>query len=92
MRQLPTPPSQNERVLAQQYWEQFTGLTTTAITLSYPVATTQDDKALILLSKNGAILSQGAGAANYTVTGTAVTLGTAAIAGDTFHVFYWYRV
>lgn len=91
MRTLPIPPSANEQALAQQYWEQFTGLTTTAITLSYPVATTQDDKALILLSKNGLVLSQGAGAGNYTITGTAITLGTAAIAGDNFVAFYWYR-
>ena len=88
---LPDAPTPTERALGQLYWEQFTGLTTTAVTLTYPVAETQDSKALLLVFKNGAVLSQGAGAANYTVTGTAITLGTAAIAGDTFLVWYHYR-
>lgn len=91
MKILPESPTPNEQALAQMYWEQFTGLTTTAVTLTYSVATTQDDKALVLLYKNGLLLSQGAGAGNYTITGTAITLGTAAIAGDNFHTFYWYR-
>ena len=88
---LPSAPTSTERALGQLYWEQFTGLTTVAVTLTYPVAETQDAKALLLVFKNGLVLSQGAGAANYTVTGTSITLGTAAIAGDKFVVLYWYR-
>lgn len=84
-------PTPNERALGQMYLETFTGLTTTAVTLTYPVATTNDGLALCLLFKNGAALVQGSGASKYTVSGTAITLGTAAIAGDVFLVHYQYR-
>ena len=88
---LPLPPSQTERALAQVYREEFTGLTTVTLTLTNPVAQTLDGKSLLLLFKNGTLLSEGAGASQYTVTGTAVTLGTAAIAGDVFIASYHYR-
>lgn len=88
---VPTPPTPMERALGQVYREEFTGLTTVAVTLTNAVAQTLDGKSLLLLFKNGALLSEGAGAAKYTVTGSAVTLGTAAIAGDIFVALYWYR-
>ena len=91
MRQLPVPPSTNERILAQQYIEQKTGLTTTTITLAKSVAITQDGVPLILLFKNGAALQRAAGASNFTITGNTITLGTAAIAGDVFIIHYGYR-
>ena len=88
---LPAQPTPLERTLAQVYREEFTGLTTVALTLTNPVAQTLDGKSLLLLFKNGTLLSEGAGASQYTVTGTAVTLGTAAIAGDNFIAYYHYR-
>jgi hypothetical protein len=91
VRLLPSAPSDNERALAQEYVERITGLTTVNLTLAYPVATTHDGVTLLLLAKNGAILDPNGGAGGYSVTGTAVTLGTAAIAGDIFVARYSYR-
>lgn len=84
-------PSNNERALAQVYLEQQTSLTTATISLSKPVAQTQDGVSLILLFKNGALLKNAAGAGNFQVSGNTVTLGTAAIAGDQFVIYYHYR-
>jgi hypothetical protein len=91
VRLLPSTPSDNERTLALEYIDRITGLTTVNLTLSYPVATTADGLALLLLAKNGTILDPNGGAGGYSVTGTAVTLGTAAIAGDIFVARYSYR-
>jgi len=91
MRQLPAPPSTNERVLAQQYQEQQSGLTTTTISLAKSVAVTQDGVPLILLFKNGSLLQRAAGAGNYQITGNTITLGTAAVGTDVFIAHYSYR-
>ena len=91
MLRLPAQPSNIERVLAQVYLEQQTGLTTATITLAKSVAQTQDGVSLLLLFKNGALLKNAAGAGNFTVTGNTITLGTAAIAGDQFVIYYHYR-
>lgn len=88
---LATPPTPTERALGQLYREEFSGLATVAVTLSMSVAQTLDGKSLLLLFKNGALLSEGVGASKYTVTGLAITLGTAAIAGDIFIAYYHYR-
>lgn len=92
MKQLPSQPeSENVRVLGQYYRERITGLTTVALTLSYAPLRTVDDVGLELLFKNGALLDPAGGAGGYSIEGTSVTLGTAAIAGDVFVVLYPYR-
>lgn len=88
---LPFVPADNDWALASIYREEVTGLTTTAVSLSFSVAQTQDGKNLLLLFKNGTLLPEIAGASGYSVTGTAVTLGSAAIAGDRFVAWYYYR-
>lgn len=73
-------------VLYQMGQDDQTGLTTTALTLSNePIDGT------LLLFKNGVQLNTGAGAGEYQRTGTAVTLGAAAIAGDRFLAQYHFR-
>lgn len=72
--------------LAQIARERFTGLTTATITLADPAV-----EGFELLIKNGAVLDPAGGAGGYTISGTIITLGTAAIAGDVFIVFYWFR-
>lgn len=91
MRTLPSPPTANERALAQWYRERFTGLTTTAITLAQTPVRTADDVGLELVVKNGAVLDPSGGASGYSISGPSITLGTAAIAGDVFLIFYQYR-
>jgi hypothetical protein len=60
-----------------------TGLTTTALTLpNAPVDGT------LQLFKNGTLLDESVA---FTVAGAVVTLGVAAIAGDVFHSFFYYR-
>lgn len=92
MLQLPTTPdNNNERALAQVYRERFTGLTGTALTLLNTPARTADDTGLERVFKNGALLDPAGGAGGYSITGKAITLGTALIAGDVVVVHYWYR-
>lgn len=58
MKQLPQPPATpNERALASQYIDSFTGRTGTSITLSHPVAATVDGIGLAQVFKNGVLLS-----------------------------------
>jgi len=60
-----------------------TGLTTTALTLeNTPVAGS------LLLFKNTDFVPPIAGATGYSISGRSITLGTAAIAGDTFVAMY----
>lgn len=57
MKQLPFPPaSVNERALASEYRDTFTGLTGTGLTLTYPPMRTIDGVALELVFKNGTLL------------------------------------
>jgi hypothetical protein len=90
--QLSEYPSTNERVLACEYRERFTGLVTAAITLSKVPVRTTDDIGLEMLFKNGALLDPNGGAGGYSISGKAITLGTAAIAGDIFVVRYPYAL
>lgn len=84
---LPAPPgTPNERKLAQLSRERFTGLTTTAITLADAAV-----EGFELVFKNGALLDPNGGASGYTISGAAITLGAAAIAGDVFIVWYYFR-
>lgn len=92
MKILPEAPSANERALALEYRERFTGLTVVAIQLAYAPLQTGDGVGLELVFKNGALLDPNGGAGGYTITGPSITLGTAAIAGDVFVVRYPYRV
>lgn len=86
MIQLPEQPAPNERVLAGFRRERFTGLTTTALPLSQAPQTDT-----LMIWKNGTALDPNGGASGYAVSGAAVTLGTAAIAGDVFLCTYWPR-
>lgn len=68
------------QALSRFGYERQTGLTTTALPLdNAPVDGT------LQVFKNGTLLDP---ATAYTVSGTAVTLNVAAIAGDVFLVFY----
>lgn len=70
------------QALSRFGYERQTGLTTTALTLdNAPVDGT------LQLFKNGALLDPSTA---FTVSGTAVTLGVAAIAGDVFLAYYHY--
>lgn len=81
---LPSPPeSENIEQLSQLSRERFTGLTTTAITLADAAVEGYE-----LLFKNGALLDPSAA---YTISGRNITLTAAAIAGDVFVVFYYFR-
>jgi len=90
MRALPQQPeSPNIRALSQIYRERFTSLTGTTITLAYIPATTQNtNEGLELVFKNGTLLDP---ATAYTISGKAITLSTAAVAGDVFVIHYPYR-
>lgn len=88
MKQLPQAPSPNERVLAQEYRERFTGLTGTTLTLTHLPLRTVNTLALELLFKNGALLDP---ASDYTIAGATVTLSVALIAGDKIVARYPYR-
>lgn len=92
MKQLTEQPTANERVLGAEYRERFTGLTTVAIGLTKVPLRTVDDVGLELVFKNGALLDPTGGAGGYTISGKAITLGTAAIAGDVFVVRYPYAL
>lgn len=58
------------------------------LSLSYPVAQTQDGVNLLWLSKNGAILYE---SSDYTISGNTITLTVASIAGDKWVAQYQYR-
>jgi hypothetical protein len=88
---LPEAPTPNERALALEYRERFTGLTIALVQLAYAPVQTADGVGLELVFKNGALLDPNGGAGGYTISGSAITLGTAAIAGDVFVVKYPYR-
>lgn len=45
----------------------------------------------LLVFKNGTMLDENATPADYTVSGTTMTLNVAAIAGDVFKLFYHWR-
>lgn len=92
MKQLSEYPTTNERVLAAEYRDRFTGLTTAAITLSKVPIRTIDDVGLELVFKNGALLDPNGGAGGYSIAGKAITLGAAAIAGDVFVIRYPYAL
>lgn len=65
--------------------EEQTGLTSTALTLEHaPIPGS------LLLFKNGTKLREVAGAAGFAIEAAAVTLGTAAVAGDVFEAMYHY--
>lgn len=84
---LPAPPGTiNERHLAQLSRERFTGLTVATITLQDPAVEGYE-----LVFKNGALLDPNGGAGGYSIEGKTITLGTAAIAGDIFIVWYYFR-
>lgn len=88
MKKLPQPPANaNERVLAQEYREEQTGLATTAVTLAHEPLRMVSGGGLEMLYKNGTLL----GSADYTISGSAVTLATALIASDVFVARYPYR-
>jgi hypothetical protein len=92
MIQLSEQPTTNERVLAAEYRERFTGLTTVTITLTKVPIRTIDDVGLELVHKNGSLLDPNGGAGGYTISGKSITLGTAAIAGDVFVIRYPYAL
>lgn len=57
MKRLPhRPESANVQVLAQEYREEFTGVTGTTITLQFPPIRTTDDIGLELIFKNGSLI------------------------------------
>lgn len=85
------PESANVSALAMWRRERFTGLTTTAITLSSEPRRTANDEGVELVFKNGTLLDPNGGASGYTISGKSITLGTAAIAGDVFIISYPYR-
>lgn len=80
------PESENVRALASLMRERFTGLTTTAIGLQNEAV-----NGFEAVFKNGALLDPNGGASGYAISGKAITLGAAAIAGDVFVVFYHAR-
>jgi hypothetical protein len=92
---LPTIPlDPNIRALAGFTRERFTGLTTTAVTLAHEamsVPAGSTGTGLELVTKNGLALDPAGGAGGYAISGKTITLGTAAIAGDVFLVYYWTR-
>lgn len=73
----------NTAALARYRAETITGLTTTALTLS-----DLPNEETVLLVKNRLVLTP---TTDFTVAGTAVTLGTAAVAGDVFVAYYHFR-
>lgn len=87
------PETPNVRALASLTRETFTGLTTVTITLGNEARKSSGAGAtgLELVWKNGLLLFPSAGASGYSIDGKTITLGTAAIAGDQFVVFYYAR-
>jgi hypothetical protein len=89
MKQLATAPTANERALAAEYRERFTGLVVATITLTKTPLRTVDDVGLELLFKNGTLLDPSVA---YSISGKTITLAVAAIAGDVFVVRYPYAI
>lgn len=79
------PASRNESILAQWQQEEFTGITTTVVPLSYPPDV---DSGLVLVFKNGTLLRPSLN----TISGSTLTLPSALIAGDWVVVHYKSRV
>jgi hypothetical protein len=85
--ELPWPPATpNEAQLAQLLRERFTGLTTSSIELTELAM-----EGFELVFKNGALLDPNGGAGGYSINGRSITLGAAAVAGDVFIVWYYFR-
>lgn len=89
MKTLPLPPSANERVLAQEYHDSFTGVATDTIELTYEPIRTVDDVGLELVFKNGTLLSGAAGGASTAtretftgIVGADFTLANAPVIGS----------
>jgi hypothetical protein len=80
------PETENIRALASLTRERYTGLTTAVITL---VNEARDGFEIVY--KNGVLLDPAGGASGYSISGKTITLGTAAIAGDVFLIFYYSR-
>ena len=91
---LPAPPNsekpgdlaRNLRVVAAFERERFTGLSGSTIRLSAPAV-----DGLEMVTKNGAVLGPGIGAAGYTIDGAVITLNTPAIGADVFLIWYHTR-
>ena len=73
----------NVKSLAQVHRERQTGLTTTAITLEERAVEGTE-----LVFKNRLLLDP---SGDYTIEGNAITLTVAAVAGDVFVCWYWFR-
>lgn len=88
MKSLPSQPeTPNVRVLAQEYREEFTGLTTAVVTLANAPLETVNGVGLELVFKNGALVAP----STYTIDANVITLGSALIAGDVVVVRYPFR-
>jgi hypothetical protein len=80
------PESENVRALASLTRQRITGLATVTLTLE---AEARDGFEAVY--KNGALLDPNGGAGGYSISGKTITLGTAAIVGDVFVIFYYAR-
>ena len=79
------PESRNISILAQWQQEEYTGITTAVVPLSYPV---DADSGLLLVWKNGTLLRPSLNM----ISGSTVTLPSALIAGDWVVCFYKARL
>ena len=79
------PETRNTSILAQWQQEEFTGITTAVVPLSYAPDT---DSGLVLVFKNGTLLRPSLN----TISGSTLTLPSALIAGDWLVCFYKARV
>ena len=82
MIQFPNAPTPNERLLGGWTIEEHTGLTGTTLTLERAPY-----DGLLLLAKNGGIVTP----STLTIVDATVTLGSAAVSGDVFVVWYLAR-
>lgn len=80
------PETDNVRALASVMRDRITGVAGATLTLS-----TDAVAGLELVYKNGALLDPAGGAGGYAISGKTITLGTAAIVGDVFLIFYYAR-
>lgn len=85
-RAVPVPDDPALRLALSVVRERFTGLTTTAITMTNPMV-----PETVMVFKNGIALDPNGGSGGFSVAGKAITLGTAAVSGDVFLVTGWYR-
>lgn len=76
------PGSSSLRALAAFAREEFTGLTTAAVTVSHAIV-----QGVELVFKNGTLVRP----STYTISGTTITLGSALLAGDWVVVHYYFR-